>query len=352
MTQPTTTLPRIVRLALVGGIPLLLVLLFLWAGGWLAPQRLSADKIVNTLQQGPGEKPGFRRNHAKGLCVLGEFEANGNLSSLSRAALFTTGTTTPVTGRFAIAGGNVGAPDYAVPIRSMALAFTAASGQQWRTGMNAMPFFPVATPQGFYDQLVASKPDPATGKPDPQKMQAFAAAHPEVKAFGGWVKQYVPSGSWAVDRYNSLNAFRLIDKDGQSHLVRWSMVPQQAWQAISPQDKQNKDFLQQDLEKRLAQGALKWDLVFTIAGQGDVSNDASKLWPADRQTLTAGTLVLNRAVPQEGGPCNNINYDPLILPDGIAASDDPLLNARSAAYAKSYNRRTQEEAHGASGATL
>jgi catalase len=352
MTQPTTTLPRILRMALVGGIPLLLALLFLWAGGWLAPQLLSADKIVNTLQHGPGEKPGFRRNHAKGLCAIGEFEANGNASSLSRAALFEASTTTPVTGRFAIAGGNAGAPDYAVPIRSMALAFTAASGQQWRTGMNAMPFFPVATPQGFYDQLVASKPDPATGKPDPQKMQAFAAAHPEAKAFGAWVKQYVPSGSWAVDRYNSLNAFRLIDKSGQSHLVRWSMVPQQAWQPLSPSDKQNKDFLQQDLEKRLAQGPLKWDLVFTVAAQGDVSNDASQVWPADRQTLTAGTLVLNRIVPQEGGPCNNINYDPLILPDGIAASDDPLLNARSAAYAKSYNRRTQEEAHGVSGAHL
>ncbi|HGS6999727.1 TPA: catalase, partial [Klebsiella pneumoniae] len=37
-------------------------------------------------------------------------------------------------------------------------------------------------------------------------------------------------------------------------------------------------------------------------------------------------------------------YDPLILPDGIAGSDDPLLNARSAAYAKSFNLRTTEEA--------
>lgn len=351
MTQSTAPLSRLMRLALVGGIPLLLALLFLWAGGWLTPQRLSAEKLVNTLQQGPGEKPGFRRNHAKGLCVIGEFEANGNVSSLSKASVFAPGNT-PVTGRFAIAGGNPGAPDYAVPIRSMALQFTSASGQQWRTGMNAMPFFPVATLEGFYDQLVASKPDPATGKPDPKKMLAFATAHPEVKAFGAWVKQYVPSGSWAVDRYNSLNAFRLIDKQGQSHLVRWSMVPHQAWQPISDQDKQDKDFLQQDLVKRLAQGPLKWDLVFTIAQPGDSSNDASQLWPADRQTINAGTLVLNRAAPQEGGPCNNINYDPLILPDGIAASDDPLLNARSAAYAKSYNRRTQEEAHGQPGEQL
>jgi catalase len=42
-----------------------------------------------------------------------------------------------------------------------------------------IPVFAVRTAQGFYDQLLASKPDPATGKPDPDKQKAFFAAHPE-----------------------------------------------------------------------------------------------------------------------------------------------------------------------------
>lgn len=33
----------VVRLALVGIIPLFLILLFLWAGGWLTPERLTSD---------------------------------------------------------------------------------------------------------------------------------------------------------------------------------------------------------------------------------------------------------------------------------------------------------------------
>jgi len=37
-----------------------------------------------------------------------------------------------------------------------------------------------------------------------------------------------------------------------------------------------------------------------------------------------------------------VNYDPTVLPQGIAVSDDPLLAARSAAYAASYERRTGE----------
>ncbi|QKJ85660.1 catalase [Paramixta manurensis] len=342
-TSSLSTGQKIARLALVGAIPLALVLLLLWAGGWLTPQRLSANNLVAVLQQSGGEHPGYRRNHAKGVCVIGNFISNGNASAISRAALFAPGTT-PVIGRFAIAGGNPNAPDYAVPVRSMALAFRLADGEQWRTGMNALPFFPVATVDGFYDQQVASMPDPATGKPNPEKMKAFVTKHPEAKAFMAWVKQYVPSSSWANDRFNSLNAFRFIDKAGNAHLVRWSMVPQTGYQPISAQDKNDKNFLQDDLKQRLAQGPLKWDLVITVAQPGDVSNDASKAWPVDRQTINAGTLVLDRTVPQQQGPCNDINYDPLILPNGIAASDDPLLNARSAAYAKSYNLRTHEQA--------
>ena len=330
------------RLALVGGIPLALALLFLWAGGWLTPQRLSADKIVTALQQSGGEHPGYRRNHAKGVCIIGDFISNGNASAVSRAPVFAQGST-PVTGRFAIAGGNPDAPDYAVPVRSMALSFQLADGQQWRTGMNAIPFFPVATVQGFYDQQVASRPDPVTGKPDPEKMKAFVLKHPEIKSFSAWIKQYVPSSSWSNDSFNSLNAFRFIDKSNNMHLVRWSMVAQTPWQPIAAAEKNDKNFLQNDLEQRLAKGPLKWNMVITLAGAGDTGNDASKVWPADRQTINAGTLVINRAVPQQQGPCNDINYDPLILPDGIAASDDPLLNARSAAYAKSYNLRTREQ---------
>ena len=41
-------------------------------------------------------------------------------------------------------------------------------------------------------------------------------------------------------------------------------------------------------------------------------------------------------------PTRNINFDPLTLPDGIVASDDPLLSARSAVYSQSFTRREGE----------
>lgn len=331
------------RLAVIAVSLIAASALFAWAGGWLTPQRLSPDRLVNALEKTGGVHPGYRRNHAKGLCVAGYFESNGNAGTLSRAFVFAPGRT-PVVGRFAIAGGNPGAPDGNVPVRSMALSLKNAAGQEWRTGMNALPFFPVATPQGFYDQQVASRPDPATGKPDPAKMRDFLSAHPEARAFAAWAGQYTPSSSWSNIGYNSLNAFRFIDPAGQSRFVRWGMVPHTPWQGITAAEKADSDFLQHDLKQRLAQGPLKWDLIVTVAAQGDVTNDASKAWPDDRQKINAGTLVLTSAQDQAQGKCRDINYDPLILPDGISASDDPLLSARSAAYSTSFNRRTHEEA--------
>jgi len=78
----------------------------------------------------------------------------------------------------------------------------------------------------------------------------------------------------------------------------------------------------------------------TLANPADPVDDASKVWAGEHTVLNAGTLVLDSSQPQLSGDCRDINFDPLILPSGIEASNDPLLAARSAAYASAYLRRT------------
>jgi len=41
-----------------------------------------------------------------------------------------------------------------------------------------------------------------------------------------------------------------------------------------------------------------------------------------------------------------VNYDPTVVPDGVALSNDPILAARAAAYSVSFNRRERETARG------
>jgi catalase len=331
---------------LIIGIVAITIIAFGYVGGWLAPARLTSWRIIDQFQTNAGIFPGYRRNHAKGMCFAGYFQSNGQASSASVAQVFAPGQRTPVVGRFSIPVGNPYAPDSSVPIRSMALRFTLANGQQWRTGMNSMPVFPVSTPQAFYEQLKAQQPDPATGKPDPRKLAAFFASHPETAAFRTWAKTARPSASYAGERYNSLNTFLFVDAQGRIQPVRWGMVPmgQMSNGGALAMSAGEDDELAHDLDERLSHGPLQWALTVTLAAPSDPTNDATKAWPPDRRTIDAGTLVIEHAEPQASDACRDINYDPLILPDGIAASDDPLLPARSSAYADSYLRRTSEDA--------
>jgi len=346
MTDPSRPPPsrQPWRWAVIGLAVAALAAAFAHVAGWITPQRLTAHRLVNALQNGSGVHPGYRRNHAKGICVAGYFESNGAAATYSKASVFAPGRT-PFVGRFALPGGNPYAPDSSIPIRSFALRFSLPGGEQWRTGMNSMPVFPVATPEAFYEQVVATSPDPATGKPDPKRAGAFFAAHPETAAFLAWVKTAKPSASYVTETYEALNAFYFVDAMGKRHPVRWKVTPEANDDAGTGPQAGDPDYLAHDLQQRLAQGPQRWHLRVTLGEPSDPTNDATKVWPADRHVIDAGTLVVESEQPQDSGPCRDVNYDPTILPSGIQISDDPLLPARSSAYADSYLRRTSEEAH-------
>ncbi|NKF24616.1 catalase family peroxidase [Solimonas marina] len=311
---------------------------FTWFAGVLGGRGLSARAIIDTLQ-GPRPHAGFRRNHAKGICVSGWFDGNGAASRDSRAGFFARQRAS-VIGRFAEAGPNPYVPDGSAAVRSLALQLTLPDGEQWRTGMNDIPFFPVATPAGFEAQLRAQQPDPETGKPDPAAMSAFIAAHPQAAALGQALKTMPRATDFGSDTYNSVNAFILRDALGGTHAVRWSLRPEQVADPQALADDPNARF--ERLLQQLDAGPLRWHLMLTLAQPGDAVDDASQPWPADRPTIDAGTLTLTHASGEDVGGCRDIVYDPLVLPDGIEASNDPLLSARSAAYAVSYRRRAGE----------
>jgi catalase len=342
---PPAGRPVVVPLAVIGLVACGTAAAFAYTAGWFSPDRLSPNRMVNALSERGGDPLGHRRNHSKGICFTGYFAANGAGTRLSKAPVFVTGQY-PVVGRFAIAVGDPMAPDATGRVRSMAVRMVAPDGQEWRMGINAMPFFPVATLKAFYDLTAATDIVPATGKPDPAAVPHFVAAHPEFLPFLKWATTAPWTTSFADQAYNSINAFRFIDATGDNRAVRWSMQPSTAPTVIAPADlaKLPPDFLETDLKKRLATGELRWTLMVTLAGAGDPTNDATKVWPADRERVDVGTLVIQKAEDEANGPCRDYNYDPLILPTGITGSDDPLLSARSAAYANSFDRRTAESA--------
>jgi catalase len=333
------------RLAIIGGVVLASALAFAYVGGWLTPGRLTPTRMVAALSDRGGNPLGHRRNHSKGTCFIGVFQANGAASQYSVAPMLAAGTY-PVVGRFAIAVGNPDASDVVGRVKSMAIRIVSSNGQEWRSGMNNSPVFVVSNPRDFYELTLTQDIDPAFGKPDPGAMKRFVATHPDSAPFIEWSRTAPWTTSWADQAYNSLNAFRFVDAGGTSHLVRWSMEPTVSPTPVLHTDlaSMGPDFLEHDLVRRLSDGPLTWHLVVTFAEVGDPSNDATKAWPSDRKRVDVGTLVVQKAEAEADGPCRDFNYDPTILPTGIAASDDPLLPARSAAYAKSFDLRTAETA--------
>jgi catalase len=328
------------RLALVGAIVSGVAAAFLYAGGWLTPGRLTPARLIDTFEQVNGMNPGFRRNHAKGVGASGTFESNGRGARLSKAVVFQTGRV-PVVGRFALAGGMPYAADAVQTVRSMALQFSLPSGEQWRTGMNAMPVFAVSTPVAFRDQLIAFAKDPATGKPDPAKVKAFLTRYPETARAIERIKAEKPASGFENSTFNGLNAFVLVDSQGHSTPVRWSMVPEPA-NASVVEPPPGKNSLFDALIARAHQRPLRWHLIITVGRATDPTSDATVEWPADRERVDVGTLTIDRIESEDESPARTINFDPLVLPSGISGSDDPLLSARSAAYSVSFRRRFGE----------
>jgi catalase len=334
MPQPRSVFGSLVLIAVVitGGAAA-----FAYTAGWFSPQRLTPEKMVAALAPPTGVALGYRRNHAKGICFTGVFEANGAGSAVSYAQVLTRGRY-PALGRFNLCTADPNAPDATVRIRGMGLQISTPDGQEWRSAMIDPPFFPVSTPQAFYGLLIAS------ASKDPDAMKTFGGAHPEFAAFGAWAKSAPWTGSYAEDRFNSLNSFVFADSSDAEKTVRWSLLPAAQPVPISQEDlaKRGPDFLEQEITERVRGGPQRWTMVVSVANPGDPTADPSKAWPEDRRTIEVGSLTVQQIEPDRDGPCRDINFDPTVLPSGMQTSDDPFPAARSSIYAKSYDLRTAE----------
>jgi len=307
---------------------------------------VGAARMVDAFEAVSGPHPGFRRNHAKGMCVTGQFESNGDGAEISSTVFFRQGSY-PVIGRLSVVGGNPSVNDTRGRLRSLALEISAGA-ESWRMALNSIPMFFVNTPQALLEQLRASVPDPGTRGANAEKMNAFRRAHPETQAFEDWMDTHRPSSGFENAPYFSVNTFRFIDAGGREHLARWRMQPETPYAALSDEqiEHNDPDMLSYGLVSRLAQGPVRWHLIITLALPQDPVNDATQLWTRDgHREIDAGVLVIDRQQPQMDGPCRDIDFNPLVLPAGVQPSDDPLLLARGAAYAESHRRRVEEADH-------
>lgn len=305
-----------------------------------ADEVVTPDQVVGAIEKQFGVTPGQRRNHINGVCVAGAFVGEKAVLAYTSSPLFS-GKPIPVIGRFSLAGGSLKIPDTARNPRGMALEFQLPNkGLQHFTMLN-VPVFGAANPNSFYEGVIANTPDPTTGKPDPDKISAYKSSHSDAQALGEYLAKNNPIASYANSDFYSIHAFKFINKNNKTTLVKWRFVPQDGVKRLSDDELKSAQarFLDQDMMTKTQSGPVRWDMVLTIGEAGDEQVNPTVYWPLGRKEIKAGVLTLTSASPQQGGACEKINFDPLVMVPGIAPTNDPILQFRSPAYANSFAKR-------------
>ena len=304
-----------------------------------------AEAQVNALESLAGPQPGFRRSGAKGICASGHFVGNAAGRELSRASVFK-GEKVPVVARFSVGGGSPKASDKSKSVRGLALQFQLPGGEQWQMANISAPVFFVSKPEQFAPFVQARTADPATGKPDAEKLKAFNAANPDTLRQAAYLAQAPVPASYGAVNYWGVNAFEFEAAPGKSRFARWQFVPDAGTLGLTEDQLKSMgdEFLAGELRERVAKAPVSFDFRLQLAEDGDNLTDPTLTWPDARQVVSAGKLVIDKVADGMGGACDAMTFNPVVLPAGIKPSADPVLNARAAPYAISLGRRLGEAA--------
>ena len=291
-----------------------------------------AQQIFDTMVKLPGNKPGYRLVHAKGIVCEGTFVPSKSAAAFSRAKHFS-GATVPVTVRFSVA-----APDPAVPDMSpdaapfgMAIRFNPQGGGETDIVAFSHNGFVVGTGEDFLalqKSVVATDPS----KPHPWPVEIFVSAHPRALKF---VQDAKPTPiSFGTEAFFGNNAFLFVNTKRVKQAGRYQILPLAGQHYVPDAEAKSKssNFLVEELKTRLSKGTTQFRLLVQLPNSTDPTNDASIVWPDDRKTVDLGTITIRSVVPDSDAAEKALAFDPTRLTDGIELSDDPLPALPSDVY--------------------
>jgi len=300
-----------------------------------------SDQLVDALNGAYGVHRGHRAAHAKGVLCTATFTAAPGAHKLSRAAHLS-GEPVRAHVRFSNGSGDPTVPDGNRDARGMAVKLYLPDGTTTDLIGITLPCFFTRTPEDLIEFNQARRLDPATGAPDLAKVGAFLEQHPEtIAAVTAAMSLPIPA-SYAQLTYNGLHTFHLVATDGAATKIRHHLVPAAGDAAITDEEAVTRGdhYLRDELATRLESAPAVFQLDATIAAGGDPLDDPTDAWPDDRQRVTLGDLSITALAFDREQDGDVLVFDPTRLTDGIEASADPILHARSGAYRVSVTRRT------------
>jgi catalase len=291
-----------------------------------------ATEAIRAIDETAGRHDGYRVVHAKGVLCRGTFIAAPQGGQLTRAAHMQ-GDEVPVTVRFSNASGDPGKPDYARDGRGMATKFYLRGGGRTDIVAVTLPSFFVRRPEDFAAFTRATK--------SPPRFAGYVIRHREAWRALAAAASLKPPASYATCAYNALHAFRWTAADGNERFVRYTWSPAAGEHALGKREAKGlgADYLQEELVERLRREPIRFGLSVQIAAAGDPTDDATAVWPDDRERVDVGTIELTALETGREREGDVLVFDPTRVTEGIGLSEDPLVPFRSRAYSISVERR-------------
>jgi catalase len=303
-----------------------------------AVQASTPEELVDALNGVFGSHPGARAVHAKGIVLEGSFKPSSTASAVSKAPHLQQ-TEVPVTVRFSNFAGIPDIPDnqgLASP-RGLAIKFKLPDGSDSDIVAHSFNGFPSATADDFRDLLKALGSSGAQAtKPTP--LDKYLASHSVAKAFLTAPKP-MPA-SYGTLPYYGVNTFKFTNKEGLVTFGRYQFIPMAGSHFLSDDEasKKGNDYLNAEIRARVEHGPVDFKLVIQVAAPGDKLEDPSIAWSDTRQIVELGTISVREVVQNNDAAQQALLFLPNALPSGIEPQD-PMIDARSAAYPVSFGRR-------------
>ncbi|KAF3039113.1 hypothetical protein E8E11_005750 [Didymella keratinophila] len=310
------------------------------------PQILeTANGLVSTLRTAFGHTTNeFRPAHAKGHLLTGTFTPTSSASALSSAP-HCNASSMPITVRFSSSTGlpQIRDTDAQANPRGIAIRFHLpdVDGRRQHTDIiaHSTKYFPTRTGAEFLEFLhAAGGPNAAEAVPE------FLGRHPETARF---LQDPKPSPvSFATEKFFGVNAFKFI-KNGKVTTLRYRIVPVGGEAHLDAEALKSKSptYLFDELPERLKLGPFEFKLLAQIADDGDVTDNATVIWPEERKVVELGILKVEKTLGEEESRVQQkqIIFDPIPRVEGVEASDDPLLEMRASIYLISGKQRRADK---------
>jgi len=312
--------------------------------GPAGPVLLQDSHLVEKLQRFDRERIPERVVHARGTGAFGFFQPTADISAVSKASVFTSGTQTPVFVRFSTVMGYRGSPEQARDPRGFAVKFYTQQGNWDLVGIN-WPIFFIRDAIKFPDFVHANKPSAVTGVQDADLAFDFFAHTPEATNMLThlYTDEGMPDSYRHMDGYG-VHAFKLVNARGEVHYVKFHFKSAQGIHDLRPQEigaSIGKDWNlnTNDLYNAIKAGEYpKWDLYIQVLDSSGLARldfdalDDTKVWTGVPEQKI-GTMTLNRVPDNYFESTEESAFAPSRMVPGIEPSEDRMLQGRLFAYA-------------------